>query len=54
LQLRWRIAPGNYLYRVQDHRETAAGDAVAVTLPPGQIKTILTFGAEGLSRQHRG
>jgi thioredoxin:protein disulfide reductase len=45
LQLDWRIAPGNYLYREKIVVETAAGDAVAVTLPPGQIKDDPTFGS---------
>ncbi|MGL5165094.1 MAG: protein-disulfide reductase DsbD [Afipia sp.] len=45
LQLDWRIAPGNYLYRDKIIVKTAAGDAVAVTLPPGQIKDDPTFGS---------
>src|SRR6476620_675283 len=45
LQLHWRIAPGNYLYRDTIIVKTAAGDAIAVTLPPGQIKDDPTFGA---------
>lgn len=45
LQLRWRITPGNYLYRDKIVVKTAAGDAVAVTLPSGQIKDDPTFGA---------
>lgn len=44
LQLDWRIAPGNYLYRDKIVVKTAAGDAVAVTLPSGQIKDDPTFG----------
>lgn len=45
LQLRWHIAPGNYLYRDKIILKTAGGDAVAITLPPGQIKDDPTFGA---------
>jgi thiol:disulfide interchange protein DsbD len=44
LQFRWRIAPGNYLYRDKIAVKTAAGDAVAVSLPSGQIKDDPTFG----------
>lgn len=44
LQFRWRIAPGNYLYRDKIVVKTAVGDAVAITLPSGQIKDDPTFG----------
>src|ERR1700681_3248082 len=44
LQLDWRIAPGDYLYRDKIAVKTAGGAAVAVTTPPGQIKDDPTFG----------
>jgi thiol:disulfide interchange protein DsbD len=45
LQLNWRIAAGDYLYRDKIAVKTAAGETIAVTTPPGQIKDDPTFGA---------
>src|SRR6267143_808467 len=45
LQLNWRIARGDYLYRDKIAVKTAAGETIAVTTPPGQIKDDPTFGA---------
>src|ERR1700682_4878503 len=39
LQLDWRIASGDYLYRDKIAAKTAAGESVAITTPPGS-KTI--------------
>src|SRR6202158_576689 len=52
LQLDWRIAPGNYLYRDKIAVKTAAGETVAVTTPPGQIKDDPTFGATEIYHDH--
>src|SRR5258708_7412834 len=52
LRLDWRIAPGDYLYRDKIVVNTAAGDAVAVTTPPGQIKDDPTFGATEVYHDH--
>jgi thioredoxin:protein disulfide reductase len=52
LQLDWRIAPGDYLYRDKIAVKTAAGETVAVTTPPGQIKDDPTFGATEVYHDH--
>src|SRR6202022_4649240 len=52
LQLDWRIAPGDYLYRDKIAVKPAGGAAVAVTTPPGQIKDDPTFGATEVYHDH--
>src|ERR1700738_5302978 len=52
LQLDWRIAPGDYLYRDKIAVKTAAGETVAVTTPPGQIKDDPTFGTTEIYHGH--
>src|ERR1700682_5956254 len=52
LQLDWRIAPGDYLYRDKIAVKTAGGAAVAVTTPPGQIKDDPTFGTTEVYHDH--
>src|ERR1700730_534816 len=52
LQLDWQIAPGDYLYRDKIAVKTAAGEIVAVTTPPGQIKDDPTFGATEIYHDH--
>src|SRR3984893_9455302 len=52
LQLDWRIAPGDYLYRDKIAVKTAAGAAVAVTTPPGQVKDDPTFGTTEVYHDH--
>src|SRR6202158_2581589 len=52
LQLDWRIAPGDYLYRDKIAVRTAGGAAVAVTTPPGQIKDDPTFGTTEVYHDH--
>jgi thiol:disulfide interchange protein DsbD len=52
LQLDWRIAPGNYLYRDKIAVKTAAGAAVAVSTPSGQIKEDPTFGTAEIYHDH--
>src|ERR1700730_15963904 len=52
LQLDWRIAPGDYLYRDKSAVNTVAGETVAVTTPPGQIKDDPTFGATEVYHGH--
>src|SRR6202022_1100346 len=44
LQLDWRIAPGDYLYRDKIAVKTAAGETVAVTTPPDKTKDNRTLG----------
>jgi len=52
LQLDWRIAPGNYLYRDKIAVKTATGAAVAVSTPSGQIKDDPTFGTTEIYHDH--
>src|SRR5258708_2791318 len=52
LQLDWRIAAGDYLYRDKIAVKTAAGEAVAVTTPSGQIKDDPTFGTTEIYHDH--
>src|SRR5258708_7862550 len=52
LQLDWRIARGNYLSREKIAVKTAAGAAVAVTTPPGQVKDDPTFGTTEVYHDH--
>jgi thiol:disulfide interchange protein DsbD len=52
LQLDWRIAPGDYLYRDKIAAKTAAGETVAITTPPGQIKDDPTFGTTEIYHDH--
>src|ERR1700687_4777803 len=52
LQLDWRIALGDYLYRDKIAVKTAGGAAVAVTTPPGQIKDDPTFGTTEVYHDH--
>jgi thiol:disulfide interchange protein DsbD len=52
LQLDWRIAPGDYLYRDRIAVKPAGGETVAVTTPPGQIKDDPTFGATEVYHDH--
>jgi thiol:disulfide interchange protein DsbD len=52
LQLDWRIAPGDYLYRDKIAVKADAGATVAVTTPPGQIKDDPTFGATVVYHDH--
>src|SRR6202163_2644582 len=52
LQLDWRIAPGDYLYRDKIAVKTAAGESVAITTPPGQIKDDPTFGTTEIYHDH--
>jgi len=52
LQLDWRIAPGDYLYRDKIAVKPAGGETVAVTTPPGQIKDDPTFGATEVYHDH--
>src|ERR1700687_5835626 len=52
LQLDWRIALGDYLYRDKIAVKTAGGAAVAVTTPPGQIKDDPMFGTMEVYHDH--
>jgi thiol:disulfide interchange protein DsbD len=52
LQLDWRIASGDYLYRDKIAAKTAAGESVAITTPPGQIKDDPTFGTTEIYHDH--
>src|SRR5258708_24200708 len=52
LQLDWRIAAGDSLYRDKIAVKTAAGEAVAVTTPSGQIKDGPTFGTTEIYHDH--
>src|SRR5260221_1245110 len=52
LQLDWRIAPGDYLYRDKIAVKTAAGETVAITTPPGQIKDDPSFGTTEIYHDH--
>jgi thiol:disulfide interchange protein DsbD len=52
LQLDWRIAPGDYLYRDKIAAKTAAGETVAITTPHGQIKDDPTFGTTEIYHDH--
>src|SRR5260370_11393595 len=52
LQLDWRIAPGDYLYRDKIAVKTAAGEAVAVTTPAEKIKDDPTFGTTEVYHDH--
>jgi thiol:disulfide interchange protein DsbD len=50
VQLDWRIAPGSYLYRDKIVAMTAAGNAVAIATPAGQVKDDPTFGTTEVYR----
>jgi thioredoxin:protein disulfide reductase len=52
LQLDWRIAPEDYLYRDKIAAKTAAGETLAITTPPGQIKDDPTFGTTEIYHDH--